>query len=165
LIKDWGSGGFSWFPAIFLTPFVLIGLGLISAFLHQLGAFFNPRPVLHLDSGQPRLGTTMTVRWEIPAGAGRLKSLKILLRGEEVATYRRGTNSVTERSTFHETEILSTEMVEMMRAGRGSTRLPAESVPSWKSSNNRIEWTIAVEGSIALWPDISDTHCIEVLPA
>ena len=165
LIKDWGSGGFSWFLAIFLTPFVIIGLGLIAGFLHQLGAFFNPRPVLHLDSGQPRLGTTMTLRWEIPSGAGRLKSLKILLRGEEVATYRRGTNSVTERSTFHEAEILSTEMVEMMRTGRGSTRLPAESVPSWKSSNNRIEWTISVEGSIALWPDISDTHPIEVLPA
>jgi hypothetical protein len=165
LIKDWGNGGFSWFLAVFLTPFVLIGLGLIAAFLHQLGALFNPRPVLHLDSGQPRLGTTMTVRWEIPSGAGRLKSLKIILRGEEVATYRRGTNSVTERSTFHEAEILSTEMMEMMRAGRGSTRLPAELVPSWKSSNNRIEWSLRVEGSIALWPDISDTHSIEVLPS
>ena len=165
VIKDWGSGGFSWFLALFLIPFTVIGLGLIAAFLHQLGALFNPRPVLHLDSGQPRLGTTMTVRWEIPSGAGRLKTLRIILRGEEVATYRRGTNSVTERSIFHETEILSTEMVEMMRAGRGSTRLPAELVPSWRASNNRIEWSIAVEGTIALWPDISDTHTIEVLPA
>ncbi|MFM7181810.1 MAG: DUF3592 domain-containing protein [Verrucomicrobiales bacterium] len=165
LLKDWDNKGFSWFLAIFLTPFAIIGLGLIAAFLHQVGAFFNPRLVLHLDSGQPRLGTTMNLRWEIPTGAGRLKELKIILRGEEVATYRRGTNSVTERSTFHEAEILSTEMVEMMRTGRGSTRLPAESVPSWKSSNNRIEWTLSVEGTIALWPDVSDTHSIEVLPA
>ena len=165
LFQGRAGDGFSWGLGLFLIPFVLVGLVLIGAFFHQAGAMFNPRPVLHLDGGQPRLGVNLGIRYEIAAGAGRLKSLRIVLRGEEVATYRRGTNSVTERSIFHEVEVLATEMVEMMRAGRGSTRIPADLVPSWKSSNNRIEWTLVVEGTIAFWPDISDRYPIQVLPA
>lgn len=156
--------GFSWGMGLFLVPFVIVGLVLIAAFLHQAGALFNPRPLLHLEGGQPRLGVNLSVRYEIPAGATRLKSLRLVLRGEEVATYRRGTNSVTERSIFHEEELLSTELVEMMRSGRVSTRIPADLVPSWKSANNRVEWSLSVEGTIAFWPDISDRHSIEVLP-
>lgn len=165
LLKDWGNDGFRWGMALFMTPFTLIGIGLLGAFLHQAGAFFNPRPILHLDGGPLRIGGNVTLRWEIAAGAGRLRSLRIVLRGEEVATYRRGTNSTTERSTFHEAEILSTERVEMMPSGRAALRIPAESVPSWKTSNNRIEWSLVVEGTIGFWPDISDTHSIKVLPA
>ena len=164
-LKDWGTPQVSWLLGLFLIPFVLVGIGLLAAFLSQVGAFFNPRPVLYLDSGHPRIGGNVTLRWEIPSGAGRLKNLRIVLRGEESATYQRGTNSATERSTFHEAEIVSTEMAQMIPSGRASVRIPTEVVPSWTAANNRIEWSIVVEGAIALWPDISDTHSIQVLPA
>lgn len=165
LLRDWEKGSFSWFLAIFLLPFTLVGLGLVAVFLHQLGASFNPRPVLHLESGQPRLGSTLNARWEIGLGATRLKHLRIILRGEEQSTSQSGKNSTTMRSTFHEAEILSTEIVEKMRAGRATLRIPADLVPSWRSTNNRIVWSIVVEGTIAFWPDLSDTHSLEMLPA
>lgn len=162
LFGEWRAGSHSWFLAVFLVPFVLIGLGIIAAFIHQVGALFNPKPVLTIDPGHIRLGHSVSVRWEIPHGASRLRDLRITLRGEEVATCRRGKNSVTERATFFEKEITHAGMESMIAGGHAALTLPEDLVPSWSAANNRIEWTMDVRATIPLWPDISDSHVVTV---
>ena len=53
----------------------------------------------------------------------------------------------------------------MMAMGRASTPLPDHLMPSWKAENNRIEWTLHVEGAIRLWPDLADSHVLTIQPA
>jgi hypothetical protein len=163
LASEWRSGHVPWFLTLFLTPFVLIGIGLLAAVVHALGALFNPRPEVTLEPGTPRLGQPLTVTWQIPSGADRLGDLRIVLRGEEVATYRRGTNTATERAMFHEAVVHESTMPETM--GRASITLPDTLMPSWKAANNRIEWTLHVEGRIRLWPDLADSHVLTIHPA
>lgn len=163
--SEWRSGHAPWFLTLFLTPFVLVGIGLLAAVVHALGAIFNPRPLVSLEPGQPRLGQPLTVTWQIPSGAGRLGNLRIVLRGEEVATYRRGTNTATERAIFHEAVVFESTPAEMLAMGRAAITLPAHLMPSWKANNNRIEWTLHVQGGIRLWPDLADSHVLTIHPA
>lgn len=163
LASEWRSGHVPWFLTLFLTPFVLIGIGLLAAMGHALGAIFNPRPQVTLEPGTPRLGQPLTLAWLIPSGAARLENLRIILRGEEVATYRRGTNTATERAIFHQAVIYESAMPEPM--GRASVVLPDTLMPSWKAANNRIEWTLHVQGRIRLWPDLADSHVLTIHPA
>lgn len=164
VVGGWRTGHHSWLMTLFLVPFVLVGLGIFAGFIHQFGALFNPKPVLTITPGRLRLGHSSGMHWEIASGASRLRDLVILIRGEEVATYRRGTNTVTERATFFEKELARAEVENMMASGRASITLPDDLVPSWKASNNRIEWTIQIKASIPVWPDINDSHVIQVHP-
>ena len=48
--------------------------------------------------------------------------------------------------------------------GHASIALPVESVPTWKSDNNKIVWVIRVNGEIPRWPDLKEEFVIEVHP-
>ena len=163
--SEWRAGHAPWFLTLFLTPFVCIGVGLLLAALHALGAIFNPHPLVALEPGQPRLGQPLTIDWQIPAGADRLTHLRIVLRGEEVATYRRGTTTATDRAVFYEAVVFESTQPPMMAMGRVAITLPANLMPSWKANNNRIEWTLHVAGGIRLWPDLADSHVLTIHPA
>ena len=162
--KEWRAGDAPWGLSLFLIPFVLVGVALVLAVFSAFGAIFNPRPRLRLDPGSPRLGQSLSVTWEIPSGHQRLLNLRISLQGEEIATYRRGTNTHTDRQLFFNQTIIDTPMPEMMAAGRGSLHLPANLMPSWKGDSNAIEWTLRVHGVIRFWPDLDDSHTITILP-
>ena len=82
-----------------------------------------------------------------------------------MATYRRGTNTATDRALFHEAVVFATNQPEIMAMGRAVITLPDTLMPSWKANNNRIEWTLHVQGSIRLWPDLADTHVLTIHPA
>ncbi|MCX6878418.1 MAG: DUF3592 domain-containing protein [Verrucomicrobia bacterium] len=163
--SEWRSGHAPWFLTLFLTPFVLIGTGLLLGAVHALGAIFNPRPQLTLEPGHPRLGQNLTVTWQLPGGAARLGNLRIVLRGEEIATYRRGTTTATDRAIFHEAVVFESDLPAMMALGRAAITLPDTLMPSWKADNNRIEWSLHIEGRIRLWPDLADSHVLTIHPA
>ncbi len=162
VVDEWQTKNPPWGLTLFLIPFVLVGLATFGGLLYQLGALFNPRPVVDITPGTLGIGQSLSVRWEVPSGSGRLRDLRILLRGEEVATSQNGKNSRTSRSTFFEREIGRAETPETIAMGRGSLRLPDDMVPSWTASNNRIEWTIEVHATIPFWPDIKDSHVVQV---
>src|ERR1051326_4419060 len=56
IIRSRGSGPMEWFLAIFLIPFVVIGLGLLCASAYFFLALFNPRPRLRATPGLVPLG-------------------------------------------------------------------------------------------------------------
>jgi hypothetical protein len=163
--SEWRAGHTPWFLTLFLTPFVCVGVGLLVAVMHALGALLNPRPLVTLVPGQPQLGQSLTIDWQIPTGADRLASLRIVLRGEEVATYRRGTTTATDRAVFYEAVFFESTQPLMMAMGRVSIIPPANLMPSWKADNNRIEWSLHLDGGIRLWPDLADSHVLTVRPA
>ena len=161
-IESFRTGSPEWFLAIFITPFVLIGLCLIVGVIYTLATQFNPKPVLTLTPGTPTLGQALSVEWKIRSGAYRLRRLRLLLLGKEKATYRRGTNTSTDTETFYRRVLAESSHGLEMIQGEGRIELPVDLCPTLDLGNNEIEWSLRVEGEIARWPDVGDEYTITI---
>ncbi len=161
LIKDWSRGNVEWIMALFLTPFVLIGIFLLFSVAHTFLAVFNPRPRLTIDSSRLRLGESSDLDWQFSGSTRRVKQLRIYLEGREEATYRRGTDTSTDKNIFATIEIVRRPNAD---PGRARMEVPGDSMHSFKSDHNKIVWEIHVQGEIRYWSDLDETFEIEVLP-
>jgi len=165
LITTWRhGGGFSWFLGLFLTPFVAVGLGLIGGVLYQFMALFNPRPRLSVSRGALLPGDCVTITWEVEGRAAVLQRLQISLEGREEATYRRGTDTRTDKGVFATIQIADTTDGIAMRSGSAKLHVPPGAMHSFKSANNKIVWVLKVHGDIPRWPDVKDEYPVEVIP-
>ncbi len=164
VIEGFQKGKPSWFETIFLTPFLLIGVVLIGALIYTFLAIFNPKPKLRLRPGHLRLGAEAELEWRISAGAARITELEILIEGSESATYRRGTNTRTETKVFYRRIVGRGSRLDELYSGRASFSLPSDLPVSIDTGNNKIEWTLKVEGAIRFWPDVNDRYPIDVRP-
>lgn len=157
-------GGWGWFEVLFLVPFVLIGLGLIVGVFYAMLNLFNPRPTLIVSSQSVPLGGELQLRWTIAGRVGTINRFTISLKGVEKATYQRGTTTHTDEATF--ADILLFETFEEFEIAEGETTatIPADTMHSFSAARNKIEWFLVVKGNIQLWPDMSATFPITVLP-
>ncbi|TXT38624.1 MAG: hypothetical protein FD138_316, partial [Planctomycetota bacterium] len=75
-----------------------------------------------------------------------------------------GTTTHTDEATF--AEILLVETFETFEIAEGETTatIPSDTMHSFAASHNKIEWSLIVKGDIQLWPDMSATFPITVLP-
>ena len=164
VIADWRQGHLSWFLALFLTPFVGVGLLLIGYSFHAALAIFNPRPELTISSGSIALGQTVDVSWRFSGQTSSIQRLRIFLEGQEHARYRRGTSTYTDKASFAELPIIDSMHFVDIGNGRVSLSIPADTMHSWDGDNNQIVWSLRVTGEIAWWPDVDETFPIEILP-
>lgn len=164
VIPGFQKGQVEWFATIFLVPFVLVGLGLIGVVFYTLLAFFNPVLHLELDDSHLTTGESCTATWRFTGRAERIEELTIELEGREAATYRRGTNSVTDHHTFFSEKLLSTRHPGTLARGSVELRIPERTMPTFESSNNKIEWRLVVHGDIPKWPDVNEEFPVTVYP-
>jgi hypothetical protein len=162
--KGWQAGSPDWFLTIFLIPFVLVGLASFGFVGHFLLALANPRPRLTLMPGRPRLGDALRLEWRFTGRATRLGSVRILLEGREEATYRRGTDTITEKEIFATYDLIDTRNDWEIPQGTAEQLIPADSMHSFSADANKIIWEIKVEGEIARWPDVSQNFPITIRP-
>lgn len=155
---------FDWFGVLFIIPFVLIGLFMIGLLVYQILGLFNPKVELTLTPGVPQLGEKIDVTWRLSGRTQVLRGLKIAVEAREEARYRRGTSTYTDRKPFLNLELYASASSMEPETGHASVALPAESVPTWKSDNNKIVWVIRVNGEIPRWPDLKEEFFIEVHP-
>ena len=164
VIKGWRTGRGDWFLTLFMIPFVLVGLSLISGIVYYVLALFNPRPRLTLSSGSVPLGGTAKLQWEFSGQVNRIGKFEILLEGREEATYRRGTDTVTDKNVFATLHIVETEDHRDMMIGDTTLAVPPGTMHSFEASNNKIIWTLKVRGDIRYWPDINSQYTVVVRP-
>ncbi len=164
LVGDWRAGGTPVGDTLFLLPFVLIGLGAFGGIGYFALALANPRPTLHLPAGMPSLGERFEVEWTMSGRVERIDRLRITLTGREEATYRRGTNTHTDRETFAELTVFDSSDSWGMRRGRASVVVPADTMHSFTASNNKILWSLELRGEITRWPDVNEDFQVEVRP-
>jgi len=154
---------FQWFLALFMIPFVLVGIGLIAGVLYTLLSLANPKPELRLEKTNLALGDTVDLYWRLEGRVSRILTLRITLEGEEQATYRRGTDTRTDKSLFYRQELLN-QSAPVPTNGHLEFVLPADSVPTFSASNNKIVWQLRIHGDIPKWPDVSAAFPIYVEP-
>jgi len=149
---------------LFMTPFVLVGLGVGIGVVYYFLALFNPRPELTLSPGTIPLGGAAELGWRFDGSTARIRQLTITLQGVEKATYRRGTSTSTDSSTFAKVVLADTASNVEIREGRVSVAVPEFTAPSFFAPNNSIIWQIHVRGDIRWWPDVNREFAIQVAP-
>jgi hypothetical protein len=166
LSKFWrrGFAGVDWFPALFLVPFVLVGIGLCCFAIYTVLSLFNPRPTLVVNSDSIPLGEELQVNWSLSGRPNSIREFKISLKGTEKATYRRGTSTATDEATFAEIVIVETNDPFEMEQGTAKIQIPEHSMHSFDAPNNKVVWSLKIHGEIPWWPDVSASFPITVLP-
>ncbi|MHC4997085.1 MAG: DUF3592 domain-containing protein, partial [Planctomycetota bacterium] len=165
LIESFRDGSGNWFLAVFLVPFVIAGLAFIGGVVYYGLALFNPRIQLTVNASTIRLGDPLDVAWDVIGDARKFARLSIQLEGREEATYRRGTDTVTEKETFHTLTLVDTDDPNAVRADAASLTVPLDTMHFFEAPDNKIIWELIVRGDIPMWPDVKTTYAVIVLPA
>ncbi|ATC63972.1 hypothetical protein CMV30_08430 [Nibricoccus aquaticus] len=164
VVRDIGRGGFiEWFFALFLLPFVAVGLFLIGLIVRFAMELSNPVPRLTVNRRAFLPGETLDLTWRFEGRAKRLKSVRFWLEGREEATYRRGTDTRTDKEIFATLEIASASGLASAEAGHATLRLPGRLMHSFKAANNRVVWELRVKGEIDWWPDLSEEFAVAIV--
>lgn len=151
-------------PWFFIGLFGLVGLGLFVALVYSTLALANPSARITLSQNPVPLGTNLRVAWQFSGNARRFDHLAIRLTCEEVTSYRRGTNTITERATMLDVVAMETRAAWEMGSGEAAVAIPAHAMHSFKAGNNAIEWKIVLHGSIPRWPDVREEIVLQVAP-
>jgi len=147
-----------------LVLFGLIGLLLIYSTFRQLLVLFNPRPRLTLSPGSLKLGEVAYLQWRLTGATGGARRLLVTLEGKEEVRYRRGTNTHTEIKPFATVPLVDSTDSYQMLSGSTSFAVPADTLPTFASENNKVIWTIKAQLEIANWPDSDEEFEILVRP-
>lgn len=164
VITDGFDFGFAIFPILFLIPFVLVGLGAIGAVFYTLAAIFNPTVELALSTGAVERGGTFDVAWQLSGRTSAINTLTITIEGEESATYRRGTDTITDTNVFCKIPITEVSELQDIEFGSVSATIPADTMHTFTADRNKITWRVTVVGDIPYWPDIKETYEFRVKP-
>jgi hypothetical protein len=164
LVKGWNQGSPDGCLALFLVPFVLIGLLLLTAVPYQFLALFNPRPRVTVSRSSLPLGEAAQLSWSFAGSPRRIRRLTLTVEGREEATYRQGTNTRTAKETFYSATLLETENRMEIPGGTVQLVLPEDTMHSFTASHNKIVWTLKLAGDIRLWPDVGEELQLDVAP-
>lgn len=165
LFRRGSSGLFDWIHLLFMLPFLAVGIALIGAAIYQWMALYNPKAEITITPGVPTLGGRLDLAWRLTGRTEALQNLKVVLEAREEATYRQGTRTSTDRNVFLRIEAASPQDSSTMAEGRTNISLPVDTMPTFKSDNNQIIWSLTVTGRIPRWPDLKEEFVIEVRPA
>ncbi|HUP43527.1 MAG TPA: DUF3592 domain-containing protein [Thermoanaerobaculia bacterium] len=164
LWQGWREGSFDGCVAVFLVPFVLVGVLLLAGIPYQVLALFNPRPRLVLTPGRLELGGSAELSWRFRGWPGRIRRLRLTLEGVEEASWSGGKSRRTARETFASYDLLDTRLPIEIAGGSIQVWAPPETMHTFEAADNRVLWTLKLHGEIRLWPDVSEEIRVVVGP-
>lgn len=160
----WSEGNPEWLLNLFLVPFILVGLGALFSLPYSFLAIFSPRFALNLRDPVLKPGMATQLRWRKIAGSGELTHLTLTLHGEEQASYRQGTDTATATSTFYAKELRSTSNLPEILGNECDLIIPADALPSFKGTNNKISWFVHIHAKVRARPDVRDSIALTIHP-
>jgi hypothetical protein len=88
---------------------------------------------------------------------------------DEVATYRQGTDTRTERLRVFEQPVFHHEQIEVEPSRvfehQGEVEIPAECMHSFKATHNEVQWRLLIRADVAGWPPFERTFPVVVCPS
>ncbi|MCK5529530.1 MAG: DUF3592 domain-containing protein, partial [Kiritimatiellae bacterium] len=164
IVKDWMRGAKPIGSTFFISIFVIIGMGAIVALIFNILRIFNPTIKIQTPPSIFYPGAEEDIAFSISGNIARLEALTVSLIGEEHATYRRGTDTVTDTREFFKKVLYSTERFQIARRDEFQLVIPKAAMHSFKSSNNKIVWKLKVHGDVPHWPDVTENYILNVNP-
>ncbi len=150
--------------SVFTIIFTLGGVGWIAAVIHTFLSIFNPKYLLMIQPDTICPGTTGAISWKAFGKSGRVGTLSIKLIGQEEATYRRGTDTYTDKIEFFEMELTHTQDAGEIAMGQMGFAIPDDTMHSFEANNNKIVWMIKLHADVPRWPDVKQDYKITVYP-
>lgn len=162
------AGEPDWFLTLFVTPFALVGLGLVAVVIRQAVRMAAVGPTLMEISDQPlRPGGAYQV-FLSQAGRLKMKSLEVQLVCDEEATFRHGTDVRTETRRVFETPVFRREAFLVQHGvpfeSQFAVEVPAGAMHSFHSDHNEVNWKLLVRGELADWPGYQRSFPVIVCP-
>jgi hypothetical protein len=158
-----------WFLSLFFIPFMLIGLGAIVMFVRQLLVTTGIGPTMMEISEHPLQPGGQYRLFLSQYGRLNLNALRVSLVCEEGATYRQGTDTRTESQEVYRQELLRRDAFRIQSGlpleAEIELAVPAGAMHSFKAEHNEINWTLAVEGDVANWPNYKRAFPVIIRPA
>ncbi len=164
IVKDWQRGGKPIGSTLFISIFVAVGIGTIVAVLFNILRVFNPTIKIQNASCVLFPGAEEDISFDISGNIARLQSFTVTLVGEEQATYRRGTDTVTDTNEFFSSTLYKADSFNVARRDEFKIVIPKAAMHSFKSSNNKIVWKLKVHGDVPRWPDVTEDYILNVNP-
>lgn len=157
------------FKGILVLTLLIFGIGIIFIVTFFSG-LFNPAPVLFLSENEIQLGEKNTLSWKFTGKTAAVRRFKIVLEGTESTeigyTDHRGRKKrKIFENKFARFLVLDTSDSSEVMSGRLEFATPPDTMHSFKSLYNRIEWCFRVYGEIEHRPDIDEFYPINVTPA
>lgn len=157
-----------WLAVGLLVPIALVSCLAIYQFVRQLLKLTGIGPTfIELCDYPLRPGHEYRVFFS-QAGRVRLKLLDVMLTCVEEATYNQGTDIRTERVTVLERRLFRQRGVPLVQNQPFQTEfniaIPTDSMHSFKSQNNRVQWQIIVIGQAKNWPRLKRKFAVTVYP-
>lgn len=160
------------FMAVFLIPFVLLGLHLAKSASEAIRGQRNPVPQIAIGRAGLPLGEAVPFEWHFTGRTDRLTGLRITLEGTERSTRseervqggRQRRTLQTEEKSFARIEVFVSEEPGSVAAGSAEIRVPAETVPSFRTTNAQILWRLEVVGATRKKPIVVDEFEVVVVP-
>ena len=151
--RSFMAGTPDWPMAVFILPFLVVGVALVFIFARLLRQTAAIGPTLVEISDHPLLPGNAYRVFLSQSGNLRLKSLGIALVCEEEAVFRQGTNARTEnrevfRRSLHghnEAVIRPGEPLEV----QCELPMPPEAMHSFSARHNQVQWKLVVRGEVA----------------
>jgi hypothetical protein len=157
-----------WFMTIFITPFVLIGLGLIFACFRQLLVSTGIGRTVAEISDHPLCPGRSYQVWLSQSGNLKVNKVQLLLVCDEEARYRQGTSTRTETKRVFKQQLFEHEAFEVQKGLPYETqvefRVPDGVMHSFEAGHNKVAWKLVVKGDIAGWPDYDREFSVVILP-
>ncbi len=163
IVQEWRAGNPQWFPALILTPFVLIGLLFLFAIPWSVLALLNPRPRVHLTPATLRAGEPAQIEWAFRGFAGRLRRLSIRLEASETRVRERDSGVSIESAPLDTPaiEILDRGPELPLDYGSAAFTIPPGTPPS-SAGYPSVSWKLKLQGEIAFWPDVVEEYEVRI---
>ena len=157
--------------ALFLIPFVLVGLHLAGNARRDIRGLLNPVPRITLGRAGLPVGEAVPFEWRFTGRTERFRGLRITLEGIEKATDAgdaqgggRGGTTRSESKGFAEIEVFTSEDPAACAGGTGEIRVPAETVPSLRTKYAEISWRLRLSAPTVKKPHVEEEYDVVVVP-
>lgn len=166
---DIASGRIEWVLLAVLVPFVLIGVTGIVIFIRRLVLTTAVGTTQLEICDHPLLPESSYDVLLAQSGSGMLRSLVLTLEIEEMASFRQGTDTRTERVIVWRDIVKEWTNLEITPGVRFETHvtvaIPAGAMHSFGSGHNAVRWRLVVRGQPERWPGFVRVFPVVVHPA
>ncbi len=157
-------------PGIFvLIGVVLFVVGTVGIVSRSMVRRRVDAAVVRISRQPLRLGETFRV--DVSQQCKRpitLESLRIRFYGEEWVEYQKGTTTYHDTHKFQEQEVIACENIAvqpgMPVVGSAEFTIPADSMHTFKSADNKVQWWVEVKTCLQRCPDDEQRFEVHVVP-
>jgi hypothetical protein len=170
-VRGWKQGDWGGLlcPGVMGGIFLITSLVLGAVFLKALRVFLAVGPTRVELAAHPLIVGQQVELHVAQEGSGlRVAEFEVVLLCEEQATYRQGTDTITDKKLVVRLPLLKQTHFQVDRdrpfEARGTLALPADAMHSFKAANNALVWKVRVRAELENGLDFERDHVVLVLP-